>query len=445
MGKILVVDDSEDLRLSLSGLVKKEGYSVFTAASGAEALSAVNSQVIDLVFLDIGLPDANGISLISEIKEIASDIDIVMLTGMNDAQTAVTALKAGAVDYIVKPFDIVEFKNILDRIMKTRRSVKQSLLDRRAKGIDKIIGQSDTIVRLKEEIRTASGVRAPVLITGETGTGKELVARAIYDLSENKNGIFVKVDCSTLSPSIIESELFGYERGAFTDARSDKKGLVEMADGGVLFLDEIGTLPPGLQPKLLRLIEESAFRRVGGLKDISVDVRIVAATNLYLEQEVTKGTFREDLYYRLKVISLSVPPLRERRSDIVILQKYFLALFNRELRKQIQGLTPEAERVLSNYRWPGNIREFRNCMERAVIYCKGEWIAPEDLNIPRFSPGEEGGGESGHFVTLEDMERKYIREVLSSVNDNKTLASKILGISRTTLREKLKDDNILTD
>lgn len=443
MGKVLIVDDSEDLRFPLSSLVKKEGYSVFTSPTGSEALNVVNSEVIDLVFLDIGLPDMNGLNLIPELKNISADIDIVILTGANDAQTAVTALKAGAIDYIVKPFDIVEFKNILDRIMKNRVTVRQSFLEAREKGIESIIGESEHIQKLKEEIAIAAGVRAPVLISGETGTGKELVARAIFGMAKRKNGIFVKIDCSTLSPTIIESELFGYEKGAFTDAKADKKGLVEIADGGTLFLDEIGTLSLELQPKLLRLIEEATFRRVGGLKDIHVDVRIIAATNLNLEQEVKKGNFREDLYYRLKVMSLTIPPLRDRGTDILFLVRHFLKQFSYELRKQIRGFTGEAEAALLSYPWPGNIRELKNCVERAVIYCRGELITAPDLNIPSGAHQERKGFEE--FVPLEEMERRYIQKVLDSVGDNKTLAAKKLGISRTTLREKLKDGNILTD
>ncbi|MGE5893800.1 MAG: sigma-54-dependent transcriptional regulator [bacterium] len=443
MGKVLIVDDSEDLRFSLSNVVKKEGYAVFTVPTGAEALNIVNSQVIDLVFLDLGLPDMNGLHLIPELKNISADLDIVILTGTNDAQTAVTALKAGAIDYIVKPFDIVEFRNILDRIMKNRVSVRKSLAEGRDKSTACIIGESRQVEKLKEEIAIATGVKAPVLITGETGTGKELVARAIFGMAKNKNGIFVKVDCSTLSPTIIESELFGYEKGAFTDAKADKKGLVEIADGGTLFLDEIGTLSMELQPKLLRLIEESTFRRVGGLKDIHVDVRIIAATNLNLEQEVRKGAFREDLYYRLKVMSMVIPPLRERGKDMVMLIEYFLGQFNHELKKQIRGFTKEAEAALLSYSWPGNIRELKNCIERAAIYCKGEWITPDELNITK--PVVPEGQEPEELLPLEEMERRYILKVLASVGDNKTLAAKVLGISRTTLREKLKDGNILTD
>lgn len=437
MGKVLIVEDSEDLRFSLTNLIKKDGYSAFSAASGSEALEILNSQIIDLIFLDIGLPDIHGLELIHRIKEISSDTDIVMLTGMNDAQTAVDALKSGAIDYILKPFNIIELKNTLNMIMKSRLSFKKSMLEPDDKGIDSIIGEYSKILKLKQEINLAADVHVPVLIEGETGTGKELVARAIYHLSGNRSGIFVKVDCGTLSANIIESELFGYEKGAFTDAKADKKGLVEMADGGTLFLDEIGNLPYELQPKLLRLIEESIFRRVGGVKDILADLRIIAATNLNLKDDSAKGRFREDLYYRLKVMSLTVPSLRERGNDILLLAYFFLRKLSQEMKKIIRGFTPEAEKALLGYSWPGNIRELRNSVERAIIYCRGDWITVADLNFSQSASGKEE--LPGELVTLEEMERHYIKKVFSSVGGNKTETARILGISRTTLREKLRN------
>lgn len=437
MGKVLIVEDSEDLRLSLTSLIKKDGYAVFSAASGSVALEIVNSQIIDLIFLDIGLPDIHGLELIHRIKEVSSDTDIVMLTGMNDAKTAVDALKSGAIDYIVKPFNIIELKNTLNMIMKSRLSLKKSMLEPDDKGIDSIIGEYPKVLRLRQEIKLAADVQVPVLIEGETGTGKELVARAIHHLSESRSGIFVKVDCGTLSANIMESELFGHEKGAFTDAKADKKGLVEMADGGTLFLDEIGNLPFELQPKLLRLIEESTFRRVGGVKDIHADLRIIAATNLNLKDDSAKGRFREDLYYRLKVMSLNVPLLRERGKDILLLAYFFLRKLTREMKKIIKGFTPEAEKAMLGYEWPGNIRELRNSVERAIIYCRGEWITVADLQVSQSGSGNKE--LSGALMTLEEMERHYIKKVLLTVGGNKTETARILGISRTTLREKLRD------
>lgn len=436
MGKILIVDDSEDLTFTLAQVVRKQGFIPFTAASAALALDILKTQIIDLCFLDVGLPDLSGIALIDRIKEIAPDVSIVMLTGMNDAKTAVQALKAGAVDYILKPFDLIEFKQILSRIMVNNLAWRQAFLESREVGLEHILGMSPSMQRLKEEIRTAAEVSASVLITGETGTGKELVARAIHSLSKDSRGAFVKVDCGTLSANVIESELFGYERGAFTDARKDKKGLVEIADGGSLFLDEIGNLPVSLQPVLLRLIEESTFRRVGGLKDIQVNVRIIAATNVNIEEQVASGHFREDLFYRLNVLRLRVPPLRERENDILLLADYFLKFFSRELKKEIKGFTTGAEQTLAGHDWPGNIRELKNLMEREVIYCRSDRVSLESLPAAkRFVACDEPAVE---LLPLAEIERRYIKQVLSATANNKTRAAEILGITRTTLRDKLK-------
>ena len=439
MGAVLIVDDMEDLRISLAGLVKKEGYSVSTAADGAGALEIATSSIIDLIFLDIGLPDADGIRLIGRLKEIVPDVDIVMLTGINDAKTAVDSLRAGAVDYIVKPFDIIEFRSTLRRIMQSRLMGKKALLETREVGLDRIIGTCEAMRRVKETILMASEVDAPVLVTGETGTGKELAARAVHDCRNRQSGVFVKVDCGTLSANLIESELFGYDKGAFTDAKTDKKGLVEVANGGTLFLDEIGNLPISLQPKLLRLIEESTFRKVGGIKDIQVRVRIIAATNANLEEEIDKGSFREDLFYRLNVIPIILPPLRDRGEDVLLLANYFLHTLKKELKKEISGFTPAACKDMLQHGWPGNIRELRNLIEREVLFSRSGWLTLHGLNCPpAVSPPER----NQEIVTLREMERQYIEKVLNLTNNNKSKAARLLGISRTTLREKMQTDQI---
>jgi DNA-binding NtrC family response regulator len=433
MGSVLIVDDVEDLRFSLSNSVRREGYSVSVAASGQEALEVIRSSVVELVFLDIGLPDTNGINLIPLIHEISTDVDIVMLSGLNDAKSAVQSLREGAVDYIVKPFDLIEFKSILNRIMQSRLLTKQAQLARTSNGIDTIIGSCDSMQQVKETIRMAAEVQSPVLITGETGTGKELVARAIHDSQTRKNGVFVKVDCGTLTANLVESELFGHDKGAFTDALRDKKGLVEVADNGTLFLDEIGNLPISLQPKLLRLIEESIFRKVGGVKDIQVNVRIIAATNADIEHEIDKGLFREDLYYRLNVIPIELPPLRDRGSDIMLLANSFLRTLSCDLKKDIKGIAPSATEVISTHDWPGNIRELRNLIEREVIFCKSGWLTPTGLR-----PATPATAfDMDEIVTLRENERRYVRKILNFTNNNKSKAARILDISRTTLREKL--------
>lgn len=433
MGSVLIVDDQEDLRFSLARIVKKEGHSVATAENGSNALSLLNSSIIDLVFLDIGLPDGNGIDLISAIHDIGHDIDIVMLTGINEAKTAIEALRAGAVDYIVKPFDVIEFRSTLRRLMQTRLMRRKANLETRAVGLSAIIGESPVMLGVKEALARASEVDSAVLITGETGTGKELAARAIHDNRPDQAGVFVKVDCGTLSSNLIESELFGYEKGAFTDARSDKPGLVEIASGGTLFLDEIGNLPIDLQPKLLRLIEESTFRRVGGLKDIEIKIRIIAATNADLVEKIDSGDFREDLYYRLNVVPVSLPPLRDRGNDVLLLSEFFLQELRKDLKRELHGFTAEAQAHLLGHDWLGNIRELRNIIEREAIFSKSGWLTLSSLGANQAAPTPR----KEQMITLKEMERRYVRQVLDAVNNNKSKAAKILGISRTTLREKI--------
>jgi two-component system, NtrC family, response regulator AtoC len=433
MGTVLIVDDQEDLRYSLARLVAKQGYRANCAANGTDALDMLRSAIVDLVFLDIGLPDGNGIDLISAIKEIGDDIDIVMLTGINDAKTAVQSLRAGAVDYIVKPFEMIEFTTVLDRLLQARLMKRKATLLHRQVGTAAILGTSPPMLRVKEAIRITAQADAAVLITGETGTGKELVARAIHGSRTRRDGVFVKVDCGTLTSSLMESELFGYHKGAFTDARSDKKGLVEIADGGTLFLDEMGNLPLDLQPKLLRLIEESTFRRVGGLKDIQVNIRIIAATHADIEQQIDSGRFREDLYYRLNVLPIALPPLRDRGEDVLLLADFFLSELQQELKKHLRGFTPEARARILGHDWPGNIRELRNLIEREVIFNSSGWLTMAGC----VSEGAAPEGKKESLLSLKEMEQQYIRKVLNAVNNNKSKAARILGISRTTLRDSL--------
>lgn len=433
MSSVLIVDDQEDLRYSLAKVVKKEGYSVTTAATGRDAIEILKSTVIDLVFLDIGLPDINGLELIPDIQETADGVDIVILTGLNDAKTAVDALRAGAGDYIVKPFDILEFKSSLHRILQARISRKKVHLADPPVNLQTIIGISPGMIKVKQAVATAAEVDSAVLISGETGTGKELVAKAVHESRPDQRGVFVKVDCGSLSNALIESELFGHEKGAFTDASQDKKGLVEIAGGGTLFLDEIGNLPMDLQPKLLRLIEESTFRRVGGIKDISVNIRIIAATNADLIECIDNSTFREDLYYRLNVIPIPLPPLRDRGDDILALADHFLRQFAIELKRPAKAFTKDGLKRLQDHDWDGNIRELRNTIEREVIFNKNEWVNMNSLS----NVAPEKAHDRSELVSLKEMERQYIKKVLARVNNNKSKAARILEISRTTLRDKI--------
>lgn len=435
MSTVLIVDDAEDLCFSLGNIVENEGYMVITAATGTAALDALRDHIVDLIYLDIGLPDIHGIELIPAIRDISADSDIIILTGQNDAKTAVESLKAGAVDYIVKPFDLIEFTTSLNRIMQSRLIHKKILLESQQSGAQAMVCESKVMLPVKEAIATAAKVNAPVLIVGETGTGKELAARAISDLQTERRGVFVKVDCGTLSENLIESELFGYEKGAFTDAQSSKGGLVEISDGGTLFLDEIGNLPVSLQPKLLRLIAESTFRRVGGTRDIQVSVRIIAATNINLIREVEKGNFRQDLYYRLNVIPINLPPLRDREDDVLLLANYYLRYFNKELKKDIKGFTQAAAASMLAHEWPGNIRELRNLIEREMIFCKSDWLSfAEDHH------DSEHTVSNTPLISLRDMERNYVQKVLKATGNNKSKAAEILGITRNTLRAKLAGD-----
>lgn len=436
MGSVLIVDDMEDMCYSLATVVKNEGCSVVTAGSGADCLKILRGHIIDLVFLDIGLPDSDGIKLIPIIKKIAPDVDIVMITGVDEAKSAVAALKEGAIDYIVKPFDLIEFKAILNRVMQSMLMRKQARLRQQQNNRGKLISSSEAMKPVQKAIQLAAQVNASVLVTGETGTGKELVAQAIHEQGlkhYHKSGVFVKVDCGVLSENLIESELFGYAKGSFTDATHDKKGLVEMANGGTLFLDEIGNLPISLQPKLLRLIEDSTFRKIGGLKDIKVQIRIIAATNCDIEKEIRKGRFREDLYYRLNILPVVLPPLRDRDDDILLLANYFLHRFKNEMRKNIKGFTPAACCAMLAYKWQGNVRELKNLIEREVIFCKGEWLGMRCL----LADQKDIELEDNRILPLKEMEKQYVREVLYKSSNNKSKAARLLGISRTTLREKL--------
>ncbi len=450
---ILVVEDNEDLCTAVAYNLKKKGYDAETAFSGEEALEKANRRILDLVLLDINLPGIDGIRVLGKLKEHDQDLLVIMITAYGDLTHAITAMQAGAYDYLTKPFELEELRLKVEKALETQRLRREVNQFRRQQLDDPIIGifgSSPKIQAVKRLIGlVAQTPRTSVLIQGESGTGKELVANAIHHTSNRQNKPLVKINCSAIPDNLIESELFGHEKGAFTDAKILKKGIFELANGGTLFLDEVSSLKLNLQPKLLRILETQTLRRVGGTADIPVDVRIVTATNKNLENSMKDGEFREDLYYRLKVMVIDVPPLRERQEDILPLAKLFLDWNNREFNKEIQGISPEAEKVLLYYLWPGNVRELKNVIERASILCQGKWLEPEhlplELQVESESTDVEAESEYSAEFSLDEMEKRHILHVLKQNKNNKSRTARVLGISRSTLREKLRQYGLVTE
>jgi len=451
---ILVVDDDEVMRDTLSDVLKKRGYEVSLATSGSGALSAIKKTIIDLVLLDMKLPDIDGLEVLRRIKEFDTEILVIMMTAYSDVQTAVSAMKSGAYHYINKPFELEELRLLIEKGLETKSLINEvRRLHRQQKGEAQnthIHGVSPQIQYVKELIAMISKTqKTSVLIQGESGTGKELAANAVHYNSKRSNKPIMKINCSAIPDSLLESELFGYEKGAFTDAKNTKKGLFELADGGTVFLDEIGDMNPFLQSKILRFLETQSFMRVGGEREIKVDVRIIAATNKDLETLVKDGVFRKDLYYRLKVMVIEMPPLRERPEDILVLSTLFIEENNREHGKEAKGFTPESKKLMTQYPWPGNVRELRNVIERAMILNDQELIGPEQLPFElRHGEKHESRAQRQDRVELADdmplehVEKMHISYVLEKLEWNKSRASKLLGISRATLREKIKRYNI---
>jgi len=443
---ILVVDDDEVMRQTLSDVLKKRGYAVSTAETGGETLSSIKDKPFDLVLLDIRLPDMDGLDVLKRIKEIEGDLMVIVMTAYSDVQTAVMAMKSGAYHYIDKPFELEELKILIQKALETQ-SLRNEIRRLQRQGGEKhqdieIDGNSPLIKNVMELIEMISQTpRTSVLIQGESGTGKELAANAIHYRSKRVNKPLMKINCSAIPENLLETELFGYEKGAFTDAKGTKKGLLELANGGTVFLDEIAEMKSYLQTKLLRVLESQRFMRVGGEREISVDVRIIAATNKDLSALVNAGQFRKDLYYRLKVMVIEMPPLRERREDTLLLANQFIEENKRELGKNVTGISESAREYLLNYSWPGNVRELKNIVERAMILSDGKEILPDHLPIElRKSQGDTAsvGVTDSAELTLEAAEKKHIADVLMLMEWNKSKASRVLGISRSTLREKLK-------
>jgi DNA-binding NtrC family response regulator len=419
------------------------GFQVKEAETAAEALSAAREGV-DLVLLDYRLPDADGLSVLKRIKETDPDTVVLMLTGHGSVGIAVEAMKQGAFHYVAKPFDLDELTVLVEKGLETtrlRREVKTLRASRSEPyAIDRIIGESPAMQQLKVLLKKiAVSPASTVLLTGESGTGKDLAAKVLHFNSARSAAAFMNITCSALPETLLESELFGHERGAFTDARQQKKGLFELADGGTLFLDEIGEMVPALQAKLLRFLEDKTFKRVGGSADIRVDVRVIAATNRNLDEEVQKGKFRDDLYYRLKVLPLFLPPLRDRTGDIPLLVRYYLDMFNREFKKNVRGVSADAMRALEAHAWPGNIRELRNAIERAMLLSDANELTAADFSVTM-----GGGPMSQEFklppggIRLDELERSLVEQALARAGGNQTRAATLLGLNRDQVRYRIE-------
>ena len=436
------------MRDFLSIMLKKEGYEVVTAENGGDALKTVQGEIFDLVISDVKMPELDGIDVLKAVKEVSPETVVIMITAFATTETAVEAMKLGAYDYIIKPFKVDEIKLIIKKALEKHSLRKENILLRREiesrVGFKNFIGKSEPMQRIFALIKQVADTKSTVLITGESGTGKELVAKALHFNSARKECPFVTVNCGALPETLLESELFGSMKGAFTGAVSNRQGLFEAANSGTLFLDEISSTTPALQIKLLRVIQEREFKRVGGTADIKVDVRVLAASNSDLQAEVKRGTFREDLYYRLNVIPIHIPPLRDRKEDIPLLVDFFLRKYSSD--RAPKSIDPEAMKLLVNYRWPGNVRELENTIERTVILAAGDTIRREHIQdiikdvrpCPELVPSDIPDAGVDIEALLENAEKTLLKKALEKAGGVKTEAAKLLGLSFRSFRHRLQ-------
>lgn len=444
--KILIVDDEKNIRDGLSASLEIDGFDTLTAEDGKDALNKITKETVDLVISDLKMPKMSGSELLKSIAAKYPTIPVIMLTGHGTVENAVVAMRDGAYDFITKPVNLDHLTLLVNRALSKRQLVDEhqhlkeeiKKIESKTK-ISKLIGKSSAMNKLQELINQVADSKASVIITGESGVGKEVVANAIHELSSRSERPMINVHCAALSESLLESELFGHEKGAFTGANTQKKGRFELADTGTIFLDEIGEINPSTQIKLLRVLQERSFERVGGEDVLEVDVRVITATNKDLKEEIEKGDFREDLYYRLNVVNIHIPPLRERKEDIPLLVNAFIDEFAQENGKKISGLDPKALRRLTSYSWPGNIRELRNSVESAVVFAKSDIITVDDLPPSILNSSDLESIVIPLGSTLADAEKIIISETLRAEKSNKSKTSEILGIGRKTLHRKIHD------
>jgi DNA-binding NtrC family response regulator len=441
----LVVEDDQRMRELLRELFEREGYFVETASDGNRAFELLQGKAFDIIITDLKMPDVDGMAVLEKAKETQPDALVIVITAYGTVESAVEAMKLGAYDYITKPFDPERLMLIIKRAVEYRRLARENLrLSTQLETCmaEEIIGTSPSITEVRRLIEKIAPLDTTVVIEGETGTGKSLVARLIHRMSKRSTEKFLSINCGALTETLLESELFGHEKGAFTGATRQKSGLFEAAHRGTLFLDEINNASPNMQIKLLKAIEEGKVFRIGSTEPVTVDVRIIAASNVPLKKEVEAGRFRKDLYFRLKVVTITIPPLRERRSDIPLLAYHFLRRFSQKFQKPVEGFTTEAMNILMDYDWPGNVRELEFAIERAVILEQSERITPQSLSEIKSSTRSFQQNISGRIVTIEEMERELIKECLRRFNGKKELCAKALGISQATLWRKIKRYNI---